>query len=154
MPSPNATLNKTQSAVRESGEPHAYDPIAVFDRKKAGLKDPRPYGWKIGLKPRQDADELERTEKINYSRKLHLLKQKQKRQFLLQKAVDKMMADPNYRKMYQNYKEAHGGNLSSAVSIYDSALASFEPDGNASYRRSTQLPRRASMGEAGGHQRL
>ena len=100
MASPSPTLRKTQGLMRKSVQHEAYDPIALFDLKKTGLKDPEPYGWKIGLKPRQDAEELERKEKMNFRRRLHLLKQKQKHQLLLQKAVDKMMSDPLYRKMY------------------------------------------------------
>lgn len=70
---------------------------------------------------------------------------------MLQKAVGKMMADPNYRKMYQNYKEAHGGLGSSTVSIYDSALAHLDVDSGKKddmMKSHYQQARRSSMEES------
>lgn len=57
--------------------------------------------------------------------------------------------------MYQNYRETHGCTTSNNVSIYEKALADFEPQKPASQQRkldgvNTQVAmRRSSMGEVG-----
>ena len=70
------------------------DPLSLYDYKKMGFIQQRPFDWKVDLRPKQDLDIMEKAEKLNRRRKIHLLNHQHKTKALIGKAIEKLIHDP------------------------------------------------------------